>query len=89
MCVSQDGKQVQLVAVDGRQGRKAPGVTIAQLRELLVALHCYDGVVLDGGGSTTLAVKPSGRRVHLVNRPSGAGNERRVPDVMLIKYRKP
>jgi exopolysaccharide biosynthesis protein len=89
MCVSQDGRQIQLVAVDGRQGRKAPGVTIAQLRELLVALHCYSGVVLDGGGSTSLAVKASGKKVHLVNKPSGTGRQRLVPDVILIKYKKP
>jgi exopolysaccharide biosynthesis protein len=89
MCISQDGRQLALVAVDGRQGKKAPGVTIAQLRELLLALKCYAGVVLDGGGSTSLAVKPSRSRVRLVNTPSGSGKERRVPDVVLIKYKKP
>jgi exopolysaccharide biosynthesis protein len=89
LCVSQDGRQVKLVAVDGRQGKKAPGVTIPQLRDLLLSLKCYTGVVLDGGGSTSLAVKPSGKATRLVNTPSGSGKERRVPDVILIKYAKP
>ncbi len=88
LCISADGKQIKMVAVDGRRGKAAPGVTIAQLRDLLLALNCYTGVVLDGGGSTSLVVKHPGKAAHLVNTPSGAGKERRVPNVLLLFYKK-
>jgi hypothetical protein len=71
--VSQDGRTVYLVTVDGRR-RTSQGGTLVEMAELLVELGAYRGINLDGGGSTTMYVASEGG---IVNRPS-RGWEREV-----------
>lgn len=58
-----------LVTVDGRQAGYAEGMKLAELAELLIDLGCVQGLNLDGGGSTTMAIADPEPRV--LNRPSG------------------
>jgi hypothetical protein len=54
-----------LVAVDGRQPGYSVGLTLREAAELLARLGATEGINLDGGGSTTLAIGGT-----VVNRPS-------------------
>jgi hypothetical protein len=71
--VSEDGKKVILVTVDGRRATSHGG-TLYEMAELLIELGAYRGLNLDGGGSTTMYVASEGG---VVNRPS-RGWEREV-----------
>ncbi len=71
--VSEDGKKVILVTVDGRRATSHGG-TLYEMAELLIELGAYRGLNLDGGGSTTMYVGSEGG---VVNRPS-RGWEREV-----------
>ena len=71
--VSEDGKKVILVTVDGRRATSHGG-TLYEMAELLIELGAYRGLNLDGGGSTTMFVGSEGG---VVNRPS-RGWEREV-----------
>lgn len=71
--VSRDGRRMYLVVVDGRSGRSR-GLTLAQLSGLLALVGADDAVNLDGGGSSTLALRgPRKGRMVLRNRPSDGG----------------
>jgi len=73
--VSQDGRTLYLLTLDGRQAGYSVGATLAETGDVLVALGVYAGVNLDGGGSTA-AVRSNGSGGAIVlNRPSG-GTER-------------
>ena len=71
--VSQDGRTVYLITVDGRRATSHGG-TLMEMAELLIELGAYRGINLDGGGSTTMYVAAEGG---IVNRPS-RGWEREV-----------
>ena len=68
--VSRSGRRMYLVVVDGRS-EKSGGTTIAGLAALLRRLGADDAMDLDGGGSSTLALRVPGRPfVAVRNRPS-------------------
>lgn len=73
---TQDNKKVYLVVVDGRTTTSA-GMTFSEMADFLIYLGCYQGLNLDGGGSSTLV----GNGV-LKNAPSG-GTERLVASALL------
>ncbi|MEO6350495.1 MAG: phosphodiester glycosidase family protein [Candidatus Limnocylindrales bacterium] len=65
-----DDGGIVLVVVDGRSSLSR-GVTNAEMGELLISLGVVDAVNLDGGGSTTMAVRrPGDLDVSVANRPS-------------------
>lgn len=67
---SQDGKQLILVTVDGRQDDSV-GLTQTESAQLMQELGAYNALALDGGGSTTMvARKPGTSALDLVNIPS-------------------
>lgn len=70
-----DGKLL-MVTVDGRQAISA-GVGLPDLSRLMKRLGAVDAINLDGGGSTTIAV-----RGMLLNSPSG-GEERPVANALV------
>lgn len=74
--VSQDGRYLILLVVDGRQPGYSEGATLEELADWLVRFGAHEGLNLDGGGSTTLVREEAGRIV-VVNRPSGTA--RRPP----------
>lgn len=66
--LSDGGKRLWLMVVDGRQRWYSEGVTLAELSELLLELGVEDGLNLDGGGSSTLVVEGE-RGPRLLNAP--------------------
>lgn len=70
--LSQDGKTLILLAVDGRKP-DSKGMTTEQVGKLMASLGAHRALNFDGGGSTALFIKGSG----VVNRPSD-GQERVV-----------
>lgn len=68
--VSQDGRYLFLMTIDGRQPGWSEGASTEELAAWLRRFGAYDGLNLDGGGSTTLVREEEGRPV-VLNRPSG------------------
>jgi hypothetical protein len=73
---------ILLVTVDGRQPKRSVGMTLGDFARLFRRLGATDAINLDGGGSTTMAI-----RGRVVNRPSDRGGERRVGSVILVRRR--
>ncbi|MBM0230803.1 phosphodiester glycosidase family protein [Micromonospora sp. STR1_7] len=75
--VSADGGTVYLVALAGRAPASA-GFTIAELADLMVTLGADDAVNLDGGGSSTVAVREPGQAAATARNNPSDGTERAV-----------
>jgi hypothetical protein len=72
--VSQDGRYVYFLAVDGRQ-LASGGVTTQELGSFLKWFGAWDGINMDGGGSTTMAWwNPGTSASELLNNPRGSGS---------------
>lgn len=86
--VSEDGKTVYMLAVDGRNFYYSNGMTYQDLGKILHALGAYDAINLDGGGSTTFFTRNtsgSEGQFELRNWPSDNGGvERPVANGLLI-----
>lgn len=67
---SSNGRYIYLMVIDGRQTGWSDGATLYETGEWLKRLGAWNGLNLDGGGSTALAKMENGSAV-LVNRPSG------------------
>lgn len=80
---SQDNRTLYLVAVE--QSVDSTGLTLKEFAAFLAErLGAWRALNLDGGGSTSLAVRPLGEfKPVLVNRPA-RGAERRVPDAISV-----
>lgn len=75
---------VIMATVDGRQPGYSVGVRLDELGELLRARGAVTAINLDGGGSTTMAVRrPGDKGVTTVNRGSD-GFERAVSNSLLV-----
>ena len=72
--LSQNDRYLYLIAIDGRQPGYSVGVTTSDEAQLMLSLGVYQGLNLDGGGSTALVQSVVGGAVD-INRPSG-GAER-------------
>lgn len=68
--LSRDGRYLFLMTIDGRQPGWSDGATTEELAAWLQRFGAYDGLNLDGGGSTALVREQDGRPV-ILNRPSG------------------
>lgn len=66
---SADGRTLYLLVADGRSRRWSVGLTSRECAEWLRLLGAADGILMDGGGSATLAVRDADGRVALANRP--------------------
>lgn len=77
-----------LLTLDGRTDQAA-GMTLLQLTDLMILLHCRDAVNLDGGGSTTMWIngKPFSGVVNMPcdNKTFDHEGERAVSDILIIK----
>lgn len=81
---SEDGSQMYLLSVDGRQPSFAEGVGLDELGEMMAETGAHTAVNLDGGGSTTVVARtPGAERVRVENRPSD-GEERPVPNGLAL-----
>ena len=68
--ISQDGRYLILMTIDGRQSGYSEGATLAEEADWLARFGAFEGLNLDGGGSTTMVREEGGRTV-VLNRPSG------------------
>jgi exopolysaccharide biosynthesis protein/uncharacterized lipoprotein YddW (UPF0748 family) len=66
--VSEDGRTLILMAIDGRQPGWSEGVTLGQLADLMIEFGAWDAINLDGGGSTAFVSDDGTTR--RTNRPS-------------------
>ncbi|MCX6142017.1 MAG: phosphodiester glycosidase family protein [Ignavibacteriales bacterium] len=75
---SMDSTTVYFLVVDGRQPSSA-GMTLVEFADLMISQGVYQGLNLDGGGSTTFVLE--GR---IMNSPSDATGERPVGNCLLL-----
>jgi len=90
--VTQDGKTLILMAIDGRRPNWGLGVTLKQLSQEMIRQGAYYAINLDGGGSTSLVKKTSNGYYQVLNRPSDGATlslplsvERPVPYVLGVR----
>jgi exopolysaccharide biosynthesis protein len=80
--------KIVLITMDGRTDQ-AKGMTLAELTDLMISLHCKDAVNLDGGGSTTMWIngKPFNGVVNMPcdNKKFDHEGERAVSDILIIR----
>lgn len=77
--LSQNKKFLFLITIDGRQKSWSEGATSREVGEWLKYSGAWDGINMDGGGSTSLAYLVPGEKqetIRLLNQPPGG--ERRV-----------
>jgi phosphodiester glycosidase len=67
--IDRDGKKLTMFVVDGRRDDFSVGMTGPQLADELLKFGCYDALLLDGGGSSTM-VLTEGDTIRTVNHPS-------------------
>ncbi|WP_203245838.1 phosphodiester glycosidase family protein [Sporosarcina beigongshangi] len=78
IAIDKTGSKVFMVTVDGRQAPYSQGMSLKEFAEYLVSIGADHALNLDGGGSTTMAVRnPGDFNVTLFNKPSD-GSERAV-----------
>lgn len=83
VAIDRTGTKVFFVTVDGRQKGYSTGMNLPEFAQHLVSLGAYRALNLDGGGSTTMAVRNLGSdRVQLKNSPSDK-SERAVSAVLM------
>ncbi len=80
---SSDSTTLYLITVDGRQ-ESSSGMSLVEFADLMLSLGVYEGLNLDGGGSTAMVVNGA-----VVNRPSDVEGERTVGNALLVVQRKP
>jgi hypothetical protein len=79
--ISKDGRYLYLMVIDGRQPGYSNGATLYETAEWLERFGAYDGLNLDGGGSTTLVQSDNHNGAIVLNRPihlNKRGNQRIV-----------
>ncbi|MER7015432.1 phosphodiester glycosidase family protein [Saccharopolyspora sp. NPDC000359] len=75
--VSADGRTAYLLVVDGRS-TASTGLSVRETADLLGSLGAVDGVNLDGGGSSTVAVREPGQDLATVRNVPSDGVPRPV-----------
>jgi hypothetical protein len=69
--IDRGGKTLMMIVVDGRRDDFSIGMTGPQLADELIKLGCWNALLLDGGGSSTMVLRDSGEKeVRLVSHPS-------------------
>jgi len=79
--ISQDKRYLFVMTVDGRNDGWSDGVTVFETAEWLAYFGAYNGVNLDGGGSTTMVMADCEGKAVRLNIPSYVleqGRERRT-----------
>lgn len=68
---SKDGRYLYFVVIDGRQKGYSGGATLKETAGWLLKAGAYDGINLDGGGSTALVWMGEEEAPVTLNKPSG------------------
>ncbi|MET3575396.1 phosphodiester glycosidase family protein [Bhargavaea ullalensis] len=76
-----DGSEVYLITVDGRSS-VSRGMKLPEFAQYLVSIGAYNALNLDGGGSTTMAVRERGAQYPVVFNRLSDGAERRVSTIL-------
>jgi exopolysaccharide biosynthesis protein len=76
---NQDSTKLYFFTVDGRQPGYSVGMSLFELADYMLEWGVYQGVNLDGGGSTTMVV-----RGDVINSPSDATGERSVANALMV-----
>ena len=85
--VNKEKNKLILVAVDGRG--QSIGATHDEMANILLEYGAYDAIHLDGGGSTTVALREEGEKdVKIVNKVSDK-SPRLVPNAIGVKSTNP
>lgn len=84
--ISQDGRTLILMVIDGRQPGWSDGVTLSQLADLMIEFGSWDAINLDGGGSSSFISDDGTSRV--TNRPSD-GQFRAVANHLGVRINAP
>lgn len=79
---SKDSTVVYFITVDGRQ-KLSRGMTLKEFADLMIEHGIYQGLNLDGGGSTTMVVNGE-----IVNNPSDMSGERKVGNCLVVIKKK-
>ena len=80
---SRDSTKVYFIIVDGRS-QKSVGMSLFEFADLMLTEGVYQGMNLDGGGSTTLVINDT-----IVNSPTDPTGERPVGNCLLLFAKKP
>lgn len=75
--LSQDEQHLILMAIDDRQSGISEGATLFQTAEWLLRFGAYQGLNLDGGGSTTMVREDEVGNPLILNIPSSDGGAER------------
>ncbi|HEV7206315.1 MAG TPA: phosphodiester glycosidase family protein [Jatrophihabitans sp.] len=86
VCVSRYGRTVLLGVVDGRSYRSV-GMDYYELTHYLLALHCWTGMTLDGGGSTTMTARLPGHSTNTVLNVPSNNSARPIVDGLFVYTR--
>jgi exopolysaccharide biosynthesis protein len=78
VAINKDSTRIFVCTVDGRQASSV-GMTFDEMADFLRNIGAWDGINLDGGGSTTMVV-----RGVVVNSPSDASGERPVANSLHV-----
>ena len=87
--LSQNGQYLYLIAIDGRQTGYSIGTTTSDEALLMLDLGIYNGLNLDGGGSTALVESNNQGAAVLIDTPSTAGGVERYDGNNLGVYANP
>ncbi len=88
IAINKENTELMLVTIDGR-GSSFKGVTQEMFGAILRDLGAYNAMNLDGGGSTTMAIKPVGDETsQVVNKPSD-NSERSVVNAVGVLSNAP
>ena len=82
-CVTRGGHRLTLGTIDG-YSRRSAGVTYRELTSYLLSLGCSSGMVLDGGGSTTMVARLPGSSEATVQNVPADHPARPVADTLLV-----
>lgn len=85
--IDQDGRYFWMIVADGKQLLYSGGIDLHDLAKIMAQLGIYDGVELDGGGSSTMAAVINGR-AQVISRPSHTNlpaRERPVANHLIIR----
>lgn len=75
---ARNGQELVMLVVDGGRRDEAVGFTLAQMADELIQLGCQDGLILDGGGSSTIVFRGTRSNWEVMNHPSD-GHDLIVP----------
>jgi hypothetical protein len=62
-------RQMIIIVVDGRQPHYSEGATLAELTDMVIAFGGYNGMNLDGGGSSTMVMQTKNGGAKILNSP--------------------